>query len=200
MPSTLDSLLVVCDANVYILGAVERRRTGHWPTDWTIPPRSLDEVSLHALSAISGGPPDISDRVHIVVYSSADLDDIVLRKLTQPADPALPEHAKGLGWPEAEAERGYGELCAAIDATGRSFLIEPPPGAAALPGADYEDRCVWGLFRAAMDDLPDAEPLLVTNDRAFVAQANAEALRHGARMPWQAVSARRFCELLAAYR
>jgi hypothetical protein len=190
---------VVCDANVYIHAAVERRRTGQWPVDWSSPPRTLEEASLHALSAIAGGLPDIGAMVSIVLYSSADLDDIVLRKLSQPADPSLSEAEQGLGWAEADADDTYGVLCRAIDTTGRSFLIEPPPGATALPGADYEDRCVWGLFRAAMDDVPDAEPILVTNDRALAAQVNAEALRHGSRMPWQAVSARRFCELLAAH-
>jgi hypothetical protein len=134
VPSAPETTLVVCDANIYIRAAViERRRTGRWPSDWTSPPRTLDEASLHVLSAIAGDPPDISAVVHLVVYSSADLDDIVLRNLSPPEDPALPDHARGLGWSEAEADYGYGELCEAIDATGRSFLIEPPPGAPPSP-------------------------------------------------------------------
>lgn len=188
-------LLVVLDANVYVHAALELDDQG-WTPDWATAPSTLEQASLNGVAAIAGRLPTLEEPL-VSVYSSSAIDDLVLRKLAQPADPELPEHERGLGFSDAHAERLYRELAQAIDATGRSFSIDPPPGEAPLPGADYEDRCVWGLFRAAMSDRPDAAPILVTNDRAFALQVNAEATRsRGNRPPWLAVSAARCCEIL----
>lgn len=183
---------------MYIRAAVQLDRAG-WPGSWTTPPSSLEEAALSALAAIVGHPPPVG--AEILVYSALALDDVVLRRLTQPADPGLPESERGLGYGDDEAERIFCVLVDEIDATGRSILVDPPPGEMSLPGADYDDRCMWGLFRAAMNNRPDASPLLVTDDRAFALQINSEAERvRGVSAPWVAVSSARFCELLTRYR
>lgn len=162
-------------------------------------PATQAEAALCAVSAASGHRPDITGIAEVLVYSSEDLDDLVLRKLTQPAEGRLPEHSRGLGYSESDAQRMYGEVLRTLDASGRSFLITPAPGDP-LPGADYEDRCMWGLFRAAIDDRPDATPVLVTHDRAFALLVTASAPLSDDRQPlWSAMSARRFCHTLASY-
>lgn len=191
--------VVVADVNVYVHAVIEMDRTG-WPPDWTVEAITLEQASLNAVTVLAERPPVLGE-CSVSVYSSTALDDLVLRKLTQPDDPELPEHERGLGFGDDHAEHIFGELAGDIDATGRSYLIDPPPGEAPLPGADYEDRCVWGLFRAAMDDRPDATPILVTNDRPLALQVNAEAGRAAkGHVPWVAVSAERFCEILVRYR
>jgi len=190
---------VVADANVYVHAVLELDACG-WPVDWSFPPATLEQASLNAVAALAGCPPTLED-VAVSIYSSTALDDLVLRKLVQSADPDLPEEEQGLGFADHHAERLYGDLVGRLDATGRSFLIDPPPGEWPLPGADYEDRCVWGPFRLAMADRADAVPILVTNDRAFAFQVNAEATRGAPdRAPWVAVSAARFCEIIPVSR
>lgn len=189
----------MADVNVYVHAVLELDRAG-WPPDWTVAPTTLGEASLAVVAAMAARPP-VFEGLSVSVYSSAALDDLVLRKLTQPADPTLPDHQRGLGFGDDHAERLYRELVGEIDVTGCSYLVDPAPGEAPLPGADHEDRCVWGLFRAAMDDRPHATPILVTNDRALALQVNAEAIRASVeRAPWVAVSAARFGEVLVRYR
>lgn len=170
-----------------------------WPLDWTTVPDTKDEAALCAISAASGHGPDITETVDILVYSSDDLDDLVLRKLSQPAEGRLPEHQRGLGYSESDADRMYAEVLPDLDISGRSFLITPAPGERPLPGADYEDRCIWGLFRAAMDDRPDADAILVTHDRTFALLVSACAPLGADGQPlWSAMSGLRFCQTLAS--
>jgi hypothetical protein len=145
------------------------------------------------VAAACGHRPDITETVEVLVYSSEDLDDLVLRN-------RLPEHLRGLGYSDSDADRVYSEVLRDLDASGRSFLITPAPGELPLPGADYEDRCIWGLFRAAMDDRPDADPILVTHDRTFGLLVTACAPLNSEGQPlWSAMSALRFCQTLASF-
>lgn len=191
------AVVIVFDANVYIRAAVQLETTG-WPNDWRVAPTTMAEAALQSFAAVIGRPPDVTSEVDLLVYGCEDLDDVVLRKLSQPADEALEPHLRGLGYPTRTADRIFAQLCVALDGTGRSFSIEPSPGAAYLPGADHEDRCVWGLFRAAMGDRPDAQPVLVTDDRPFALQVNAHAISEAGGGPplWHAVSPAKFLEML----
>lgn len=171
-----------------------------WPVDWTTVPESRDQAALCVLAAACGHRPDITGTVEVLVYSSEDLDDLVLRKLSQPVDNRLPEHLRGLGYSDIDAERVYSEVLRDLDASGRSFLITPAPGELPLPGADYDERCIWGLFRAAMDDRPDADPILVTHDRTFGLLVTACAPLNSEGQPLcSAMSALRFCQTLASF-
>lgn len=184
----MQPVCVVFDANVLISATVELDVTGGLPRTHRGPFATLEESSLGAVAGFVRTSDDI------LLFGSELLDDVVLRKLAQPSDEALRAEDRGLGFGSEEAARLYRRLACMLDDTGRTLLVEASRPARVLPGADYEDSCVWSVFCAAMAREPDRAALLVTNDRVVALQVNLEADR--GRAAWAAVSAARLASVL----
>lgn len=189
---------MVFDVNVYVRACVQLD-VATWPSDWRGPYASMEEAALSAVAAVSGRDPDVTTSTSVRVYSSEDLDDLVLRKLTQPDNARFPPEQRGLGYSEARALEFYQEVVDVLDAPGGSVVVDPPPPAVQLADIDYEDQCIWGLFREAMNRDPTAVPFFVTDDRSLALNAALAARAANPERPaWEVRSPTTFCLDLAA--
>lgn len=182
--------LVVFDANVYIRAAQQYMKTG-WPSAWNQGPASLNQACLAAIAAVCevcGPSLTVSDTF---IYGSSSLEDVIVRKLTQPLSATRSEDT-GLGWSEADLVVALDPLLQAVADTQRLHWFDPSPRAEALQGADYEDSCVWALFLKAMGARPTCDPILVTNDRSFASVVNLEAVKATGNLLFVAQSAADF--------
>lgn len=193
----MEDILVVVDVNVFVRACLQLD-VSTWPDDWRRPPATLEEAALSLIAAAAGLAPDVATPPSLKVYSSEDLDDLVVRKLIQPDSPDLRPEERGLGFAESHAVALYQEVVDVLDARGGSVGLNPPPAPQPLPGADYEDRCIWGLFREAMSREPTSAAFLVTDDRWLAANAMLAAkVSNPQRPPWAAMSPASFCSALA---
>lgn len=126
--------------------------------------------------------------------------DVVVLKLTQPLDAERAED-RGRGWSELEIVTWLEQMLTEVHAVGRTFMFDDDLPPRPLPGVeDYEDACVYALFRAAISHA-DCETQLVTYDRNFAIAVNAAApIGQGGRPLWGAVSATDLLRRLAMNR
>ncbi len=186
--ATQPEFVTVFDANVLIGATIKLGQVGELPKPPFSQPTSLEEASLAAVAAFAYTPTDP------YLFGSEILDDVVIRKLTQPSDGKLRPEDRGLGLEFQGAIVAYEAVTSLLDQTGRSWLLDPQLPSRRLPGADYEDSCVWAILLLALDLHPTRTGMVVTNDIAFATQLNVEA--ETGRAPWVSVSAARYATLL----
>lgn len=182
--------VVVFDANVLISACCAIRAGAPFPGPLPRQPSTLDEASLGCCSLVA----TVADEIHLTLYGDSALDQLVLRKLTQPADPAVIDERRGLGWTEQEAIAIYQRIADGVDH--RYEELQPSAASEIVHGLDYEDGRIYGLFLAAKGDRAWSEPILVTNDRSFAQVVNDQAHELHSGLPeWRAVSARQFLRI-----
>lgn len=186
-------LVVVFDANVYIDACIELDAGTAYPAAWAPVHNSRRAKSLACCSCVAS----IAAQVELSLYSDGGVDDLVLRKLSQPRDGARPED-RGLGWDLVKATATYRRLTDALDQSGRSLFMEPDAAARHLSGVDFEDQRIFGLFPDAAATAPWSDAALVTNDREFATQVNSHApMLASGHAAWIAVSPSRFLAVAA---
>lgn len=101
------------------------------------------------------------------VWSSAHIDELLVRKATQPTGGTTPE-VRGLGWSDEDAEALLHDFLYDLifDLTGGG-LVELD-GVEGHPPLDHEDACVFSTALQAADDAtPPSVKYCVTRDREF---------------------------------
>ncbi|WP_213006092.1 hypothetical protein [Paractinoplanes toevensis] len=101
------------------------------------------------------------------VWTSKHIDDLLVRKATQPRDGGTPE-ASGLGWSREDAEDLLQDLLydLVFDMTGGGLVNFD--GVEGHPPLDHEDACVFTTaLQAADESLPPSIKYCVTRDYAF---------------------------------
>lgn|GEM_PF-1715117 len=184
-------IALVFDVNVWIDAAVFLNQNGQLPGLVT---GDIDSPQTCA-SCFSWFAEHLLENLNL--FSDDGIQQIVLRKLTQPSVAVQAEdRGLGLSYEEATACLQYLNRCA--DSTGRSYRVVPPAPVGSI-GEDFEDRRVFGVLEHASRQFPEMLPLMITNDRGFAQEVAMKSPILNSGLPrWAAMSPRHFVNQIAA--
>lgn len=167
-------LAVVLDVNVYIYAADELKRVaGQFPDPWVPPSQDWHLASLQTISALGGNCAPVEFASMVSLYTSDKELNLVERKLGQPVNAQRVED-RGLGWTPAEIGQWLNLVIDELANIGQFSSFGPTP-ARRLSSVGYEDECVYGVLMRAKDEDALCTPILVTADRPFLSEVNADA-------------------------
>ena len=181
MPHLVEEAVLVADVNIWIDACLAHDEGVGPPVPWWIKPTGRLTASA-ALFAGLASPLTAETSIFVDEL----LEDILMRKLTQPPVGDRPED-RGMGWSLDKAKDAFTAVLDPVHQAGRSRWVKPSAPPEFMQGADPEDCRIWGLFMSARSTNPLADSFLVSRDRDFVKNANDSARRlYSGRPEWMA--------------